>query len=721
MRGARCGRPRRRHRASAARRDIDLVVVGPEAPLVAGLADDLAAAGIKVFGPSKAAAQLEGSKGFTKDLCARVRHPDRRLRPLQRTRASALAYLATPAAPHRRQGRRPGRRQRRDHRRDARGGSGRRRRLLRRRLRRRRRRGRDRGVPGGRGGELLCPRRRQHVLPLASAQDHKRVFDGDTGPNTGGMGAYSPAPVMTPEMTRARHGRDHLADRAGHGRARHALQGRAVRRADDHGRRPQAHRVQRALRRSRVPGADAAPQVGPAGRAARHGRRRARDASTCAGTTMRRSPSSWRAKGYPGDYAKGSEIRGLDAARRRRGRRDLPRRHAPARATRLLATGGRVLNVTARGRTVAEAQAARLRRPSPRSTGPAASTAPTSAGGRSRGRRPEVMSVGPTCSPASPSGASRPHGARDLPAHRRQRARRCSCCTAIRRPTSTWHKIAAELARHCTLVIPDLRGYGASSAPPGDAEHLDLLQARHGGGLPRASCARSDTSASWWRATTAAGASPTGWRSTIPRRSRALVPVDIIPTAEVWRAHHRRAAVSAYHWAFLAQPYPLPETLIGKDPVYYLEHTLEELGQSARPLAVLAPRRWRTIARCCRTPRACTPCARTTAPAPRIDRRLDEADLAAGRKIACPTFVLWGSDYLGRAAAPARGLARLVHERQRRGRRLGPLPGRGESAGHAGRAGPVPRCHVRDAMSAESPPNRRKRVAGTRRARGDSL
>ena len=58
----------------------------------------------------------------------------------------------------------------------------------------------------------------EHVLPLATAQDHKRVGDGDTGPNTGGMGAYSPAPVMTPEMTRRDDGRDHPADRARHGR-----------------------------------------------------------------------------------------------------------------------------------------------------------------------------------------------------------------------------------------------------------------------------------------------------------------------------------------------------------------------------------------------------------------------------------------------------------------------------------------------------------------------
>jgi len=179
---------------------VDFVVVGPEAPLVAGIVDDLEAAGFKTFGPTKAAARLEGSKGFTKDLCKAHGIP---------TAAYERFTSAEPAKAY----------------------------------------ARNQPVPivikadglaagkgviiaqtiseaeaaidmmfGGGLGEAgaevvieefltgeeasffaLCDG--ETALPLASAQDHKRAFDNDEGPNTGGMGAYSPAPVMTAEMT----------------------------------------------------------------------------------------------------------------------------------------------------------------------------------------------------------------------------------------------------------------------------------------------------------------------------------------------------------------------------------------------------------------------------------------------------------------------------------------------------------------------------------------
>jgi phosphoribosylamine--glycine ligase len=178
---------------------VDFVVVGPEGPLVAGLADLLRSQGITVFGPSQAAAQLEGSKGFTKDICARYGIPTGAYRRFTAA-DEAKAYVTEQGAPIvvKADGLAAGK-----------------------------------GVTvamtveealaaiddcfdgafGTAGAEVVveafldgeeasffCLSDGKTALALATAQDHKRVGDGDTGPNTGGMGAYSPAPVMTPDM-----------------------------------------------------------------------------------------------------------------------------------------------------------------------------------------------------------------------------------------------------------------------------------------------------------------------------------------------------------------------------------------------------------------------------------------------------------------------------------------------------------------------------------------
>ena len=179
--------------------EIDFVVVGPDAAVVAGLGDDVRAAGFTCFCPSKAAGQLEGSKGFTKALCDEMGIPTAAYGRFD-NEAAALAYLYTQGAPIviKADGLAAGK-----------------------------------GVTvamsveeaeeaiidcfagafGASGAEVvieefmegeevslfvLCDGK--DILPLTTAQDHKRAFDGDTGPNTGGMGAYSPAPVMTREL-----------------------------------------------------------------------------------------------------------------------------------------------------------------------------------------------------------------------------------------------------------------------------------------------------------------------------------------------------------------------------------------------------------------------------------------------------------------------------------------------------------------------------------------
>jgi len=179
---------------------IDLVVVGPEAPLVAGIVDDLNHAGIRAFGPSKLAAQLEGSKGFTKDICTRYHIPTAAYGRFKNA-PDAKDYIRKHGAPIvvKADGLAAGKGviiamtldealQAID---DCFGGSfG--------------AAGHEVVVEGFLEGEeasffALCDG--ENTLALASAQDHKRVGDGDTGPNTGGMGAYSPAPVMSDAMT----------------------------------------------------------------------------------------------------------------------------------------------------------------------------------------------------------------------------------------------------------------------------------------------------------------------------------------------------------------------------------------------------------------------------------------------------------------------------------------------------------------------------------------
>ena len=185
--------------AFCAQHAIGLVVVGPEAPLVDGLSDSLRAAGVPVFGPSQAAAQLEGSKGFTKDLCARAGIPTAgyvRTHSLDEARA-ALARFAAPYV-LKADGLAAGKgvviaetlAEAEDALADMFGGSF--------------------GEAGaqvvieefmaGEEASFFALTDGTTILPFGSAQDHKRVGDGDTGPNTGGMGAYSPAPVLTPEL-----------------------------------------------------------------------------------------------------------------------------------------------------------------------------------------------------------------------------------------------------------------------------------------------------------------------------------------------------------------------------------------------------------------------------------------------------------------------------------------------------------------------------------------
>jgi phosphoribosylamine--glycine ligase len=332
---------------------IDYVVIGPEMPLVAGLVDDLKRAGIEAFGPSAAAAQLEGSKGFTKELCRENDIPTAEYGQFFDA-ASARRYIERVGAPV----------------------------VV-----------KADGLAAGKGVTVAMTTDAAHsaiddifagkfgaagaslvieeclvgeeasffalvdgrnILPLATAQDHKRVGDGDHGPNTGGMGAYSPAPVMSDTLART---------------------------AMDEILRPTV----RALAEAGTPYSGVLyaglmiTEDGP--KLIEYNVRfgdpecqvlvmRLKDdilklmlAATRGG--LDKLSVHWRdeaaltvvmaAKGYPGSYRKGSEIRGLAEAA---ADENVMIFHAgTARAEgRLVAAGGRVLDITALGTTVAEAQ-----------------------------------------------------------------------------------------------------------------------------------------------------------------------------------------------------------------------------------------------------------------------------------------------------------------------------------------------------------------------------
>ena len=332
---------------------IDFVVVGPEAPLCAGIVDALAAAGIPAFGPSREAAQLEGSKAYTKGVCDEAGIPTSRYGRFTDA-ASARAYVRTEGAPIvvKADGLAAGK-----------------------------------GVTvaatvaeaeaavdacfageyGAAGAEVVieeCLAGEEasffvlsdgvDILPLATAQDHKRAHDGDTGPNTGGMGAYSPAPAMTPELierTLAEIVRPAIATMAKRGApfrgvlyAGLMLTGDGpkliefnVRFGD-----PETQAMLMRLDSDLLPLLVASADGTLANRIATW--------SDDAALTVVMA-----ANGYPGQYDKGLAIAGIERANA------LPGVHVfhAGTATRdgaLVSAGGRVLNVSARGKTIAAAR-----------------------------------------------------------------------------------------------------------------------------------------------------------------------------------------------------------------------------------------------------------------------------------------------------------------------------------------------------------------------------
>ncbi|WP_346907934.1 phosphoribosylamine--glycine ligase [uncultured Roseibium sp.] len=332
---------------------IDFVVVGPEAPLVAGLVDDLTAAGIKAFGPTRAAAQLEGSKAFTKGVCDEAGIPTAAYARFD-TKDPALAYVREKGAPIvvKADGLAAGK-----------------------------------GVVvamtldeaveaveacfdgsfGDAGAEVVIEEfltgeeasffvlvDGATALPLATAQDHKRAFDGDQGPNTGGMGAYSPAPVMTEELVARTL--SEIIEPTVATMARRGMPFKGVLYAGlmitDQGPKLIEYNTRFGDPECQVLMVRLKDDILTLMLAAADG-------------TLDKVSARWKddvamtvvmaAKGYPGSYQKGTEIRNLEDAAQDP---DIEIFHAGTKADgdRILANGGRVLNITAVGKSVGEAR-----------------------------------------------------------------------------------------------------------------------------------------------------------------------------------------------------------------------------------------------------------------------------------------------------------------------------------------------------------------------------
>ena len=333
---------------------VDFVVVGPEAPLCAGIVDDLEAAGFKTFGPTRSAARLEGSKGFTKDLCKANNIPTA---AYERFSAAAPAkdYVRKVGAPIvvKADGLAAGK-----------------------------------GVVvamtldealaavdmmfegglGAAGAEVvveefmtgeeasffaLCDG--ETAIPMTAAQDHKRVGDGDTGPNTGGMGAYSPAAVMTPEMIRRTM--DEIVTPTVRAMKAMGAPFKGVLFAGlmvtAQGPKLIEYNARFGDPETQVMMLRMMSDLVPALLASRDGQLKNFDLRWYPDAALTVVMAT---NGYPSAYGKGSAIGGLDAAAAVEGV-EVFHAGTVTEGGKVLANGGRVLNVSALGKTVTEAQA----------------------------------------------------------------------------------------------------------------------------------------------------------------------------------------------------------------------------------------------------------------------------------------------------------------------------------------------------------------------------
>lgn len=206
-----------------------------------------------------------------------------------------------------------------------------------------------------------------------------------------------------------------------------------------------------------------------------------------------------------------------------------------------------------------------------------------------------------------------------------------------------WHKLAPALARDYTVVLADLRGYGDSDCPAGAPDHANYAKRRMAQDLvglmaqlghDRFALAGHDRG----------GRVAHRLALDYPACVRHLVLLDIVPTYDMFGATSQALATAYYHWFFLCQPSPLPERLIGADPVFYLHHCLKTWSRMPDAFTADALAEYE---RCFRRPAVIHGTCEDYRAAAGIDLAHDLADRAC--RIACPLLVLWGAQgFIGR-------------------------------------------------------------------------
>src|SRR5438105_7211165 len=213
-----------------------------------------------------------------------------------------------------------------------------------------------------------------------------------------------------------------------------------------------------------------------------------------------------------------------------------------------------------------------------------------------------------------------------------------------------WHRVAPELARHFTLILPDLPGYGWSVAPRARADHEPyskramaaiMVEIMEQLGHVRFRLAGHDRGGR------------VAYRLALdhPGRVERIAVLDIVPTYDMWYGMDRVMAMKVWHWPFLAQPHPLPEMLIGKAPVEYLDWQMANWTKT-KDLRAFDPRALAHYRTAFQDPSRIRAACEDYRAGRAGDLSADEADRAAGKKVACPLVVLWGSAGIPGEAGP---------------------------------------------------------------------